>query len=96
MAVAAVVLPRDGGEHAQLVAAQVAVGNRDAVHVRVALQVQAVLQTQRTEFLFAQFARQTATDLVGILRDTFVDDALVDLIVLVHSGPQVLVKSAAS
>src|SRR5262249_13066902 len=60
--------------------------NRDAVHVRVALVIQTVLQAQRTELFLAQFARQTATNLVGVLRDAFIDDGLVVLIVLVHSG----------
>ena len=65
MAIAAVVLARDLGQHAHLVAAQIAVWDRNAMHVRVALHVQAVLQTQRTELLFAQFARQAAANLVA-------------------------------
>jgi hypothetical protein len=52
----------------------------------VALHVQAVLQPQRTEFFLAQLARQTPANLIGVLRDSFVNDSLVDLIVLVHSG----------
>ncbi len=83
--VAAVVLARDHGQHAQLVAAKVAVRNRDAVHVGVALHVQAVLQAQRAELFFAQFARQPATHLVSVLRDAFVDDRLVVLVVLIHA-----------
>jgi len=53
------------------------------VHVRVALVVQAVLQAQWTKLFFAQFARQAAANLVAVLRDAFVDDGLVVLIVLV-------------
>jgi hypothetical protein len=61
----------------------------------VALQVQTVLQAQRTELLFAQFARQAAANLVGVLRDPFIDDGLVVLIVLVHSGTPVFALHAA-
>lgn len=86
MAVAAIVLARDAGEHAQLDATEIAVGNRDAVHVGVALHVQAVLQPQRTELVLAQFAGQAAADLVAVLRDALVDDRLIVLVVLVHSG----------
>ncbi len=96
VAVTAVVFTRDGAEHAQLVAAQVAVRNRDAVHVRVTLHVQAVLQAQRPEFLFAQLARQTPAHLVAVLSDAFVDDFLVDLIVLIHSGAPVFSSSAST
>ncbi|CAB3774137.1 hypothetical protein LMG29542_07606 [Paraburkholderia humisilvae] len=82
--VAAVMLARDGREHAHLVAAQVAVRNRDPMHIRMALHVQTVLQAQRTELFFAQFARQPAANLIGVLRDAFIDDGLVVLIVLIH------------
>ncbi len=86
VAVAAIVLARDARQHAQLVTAQVSVRNRDAVHVSMALHVEPVLQAQRTELLFAQFARQTAANLVAILRDALIDECLVVLIVLIHSG----------
>jgi hypothetical protein len=86
VAIAAIVLARDARQHAHLVAAQVAVRNRDAVHVRMALHVQAVLQAQRKKLRFAQFARQPAPNPVTVLHDASVNDTLVVLIVLIHSG----------
>ena len=86
MTVAAVVFAGDARQHPELIAAQIAVRNRDAVHVRVALHVQAVLQAQRAELFFAQLARQPAAHLIAVLRDTLVDDRLVVLVVLIHSG----------
>ena len=49
MAVALVVVAGDVAEHAQLLRVQRAVGDRDAQHVGVELQVDAVHQPQRPE-----------------------------------------------
>ncbi len=57
-AVAAVELARDAGQRAQLLRAQLAVGNGDARHRRVALHVPAVLQAQRPEVVVGQLARR--------------------------------------
>ena len=84
MAVAAVVAARDVREHAQLARRQQAVGNRHAQHRRVALDVEAVLQPQRAEVVLGELAGQVAPRLVAELRDALVDDALVDLVVVVH------------
>jgi hypothetical protein len=62
----------------------------------VALQIQAILQAQRPEFFFAQFVRQTTAHLVAVLSDAFVDDFLVDLIVLIHSGAPVFSSSVST
>ena len=63
---------------------QQAVGNRDAQHRRVLLDVQAVLQPQRPELVLGQLAGQEAPGLVAELRDALVDDALVEWVVAVH------------
>ncbi|AID86653.1 hypothetical protein P797_27295 [Pseudomonas aeruginosa VRFPA04] len=68
--VAAVVVPGDVRQGAQLRRRQGAVGNRHAQHVGVLLQVQAVLQAQREELLLAQFAVEAAGDLVAELPTT--------------------------
>ncbi|MNJ76423.1 hypothetical protein D3C77_737000 [compost metagenome] len=52
MAVAAVPFAGDMRQRAQLARRQDAVGDRDAQHGRVALDVQAVLQAQNAEFIF--------------------------------------------
>jgi hypothetical protein len=44
------------------------------------------------KLLFAQFARQAAANLIGVLRDPFIDDGLVVLIVLVHSGTPIFLQ----
>ena len=69
VAVAAVVLPRDEGEHAQLRRVQRAVGDGDPQHVGVELQVDAVHQPQRLELVLGQLAGEAALDLAAELRD---------------------------
>ena len=87
MAVAAVILAGDMGERAQLGGRQEAVGDRHPQHRRVLLDVEAVLQPQRPELVLGQRARKKAARLVAELRDTLVDDALVEGIVPVHVTP---------
>jgi hypothetical protein len=52
----------------------------------MALHVQPVLQAQRHEFVFGQFVGDAALHLVAVLRDPFLDDEMVVLIVMVHRG----------
>ena len=86
MAVAAVVSPRDMGEPAQLLRRQRAVGNRDAEHVGVQLQIDAVLQPQHLEFVLGEFAGETALHLIAEFGDTLVDQRAVDFVVSVHDA----------
>ena len=58
VAVAAVVFARDEGQHAQLRRVERAIGNGDAQHVGVELQIDAVHQPQRLELVLGQLARQ--------------------------------------
>ena len=67
MAVALVVFARDVAEHAQLPRVQRAVGDGDAQHVGVKLQVDAVHQPERTELVLGDFAGQPPVDLVAEL-----------------------------
>ena len=75
MAVAAVVGARDVGEHAQLARRQRAVGNGDAQHVGVELQIEAVHQPQRLELVLGQLPGEAAAHLVAVLRDALVEEA---------------------
>jgi hypothetical protein len=85
VAVAAVVAAGDVGQLAQLRARiQHAVGHGDAQHRRMALDVEAVLQAQRAEFVVGQFAGFPAADLVAELLDALVDQLAVDGIVFIH------------
>ena len=85
VAVAAVVRARDVRERAQLARGEQAVGNRDAQHRRMALDVEAVLQAQRPELVLGQLAGEEAARLVAELRDPFVHHPLIDLVVLIHA-----------
>ena len=68
------------------VARQRAVGHRDAQHIGVQLQVEAVHQPQRLELVLGDLVRQPARDLVAELGDAGVDDRLVVLVVAVHQA----------
>ena len=84
VAIAAVVLAGDVGEHAHLRRRQQAVRDGDAQHVGMTLHVQAVLQAQRQEFFFGQLVGETAPYLVAVLGDAFTYDEMVVLVVTVH------------
>ncbi len=84
VAVAAVVAARDVGEFAQLPRRQDSVGNRDAQHRRIALDVEPVAQPQRLELLLRKLAGEEAARLIAELPDALVYQALVDLVVEVH------------
>ena len=66
--VAAVVAPRDMRKPPQLLGRQRAVGNCDAQHVSVKLQIDAVLQAQHLEFVLGEFAGQPALHLIAKFR----------------------------
>ena len=68
---------------------------RDAQHRRVPLDVEAVAQAQRPELLFRQLAREMPARLVAELRDTLLDEGLVELIVAVHAAPTIFARCAA-
>ena len=90
--VAAVVCARDAPQRAQLRGGKQPVRDRDAQHRRVALHVEAVLQSQRPEFVLGQFPGEVAARLVAELRHPLLDDAAVVGVVSVHgrivgSGP---------
>ncbi len=84
MAVAAVVAARDMRQPPQLLRRQRAVGNRDAEHVGVQLQIDAVLQPQHLEFVLGEFAGQPALHLVAKFRDAFVDQRAVEFVICIH------------
>ncbi len=86
MAVAAVVLPRDEGEHAELHRVQRAVGHRDPQHVGVELQVDAVHQPERLELVLGQVAGDPTLDLAAELGDPFGNELPVELVVAVHDS----------
>ena len=82
--VAAVEFAGDARQHAQLRRGQLAVRDGDARHRRVALDVPAVLQPQRPEFVVAQGAGEVALQLVAELRRALSDELLVEFGVGVH------------
>ena len=57
MAVIPVIVARDDGQLAQLTAIQLTIWNSHAQHVGMQLQVDSILQAERLELVFQQFAR---------------------------------------
>ncbi|MEY9499920.1 hypothetical protein ABIF33_008940 [Bradyrhizobium elkanii] len=74
------------GEPAQLLRRQRAVGDRDAEHVGVQLQVHAVLQAQDLEFVLGELAGKAAFHLVAKFRNTLVDQRAVEFVICIHDG----------
>jgi hypothetical protein len=83
---AAVVAARDVGELAQLAYREQAIGDRDAQHRRVALQVESVAQPQRLELVFRELARQVTARLVAELAHALVHEGLIEFVILVHGA----------
>ena len=86
MAVAAVVAARDMRQHAHLLGRQRAVGNGDPQHIGVQLQIDAVHQPQRLEFVLGQFAGQAAANLIAEFSDALIDERLVEIVVEIHGS----------
>ena len=84
MAVAAIVIARDLGELAHLARVEHAIGNGDAQHIGVELQVEAVHQAMRAELLLGQFAAEAARDLVAELLDARGDEGGVEIVIMIH------------
>ena len=72
------------GQDTQLGAVEFAIRHSHAQHGRIALQIPAVLQTQRAKFFLAELAIQTAGQLVAVLGGTLLHKAAVKVGVLVH------------
>ena len=85
MAEIAVVAPRHVRQHAHLRGRQRAVGNGDAQHVGVQLQIDSVHQPQRPEFVLGQFAGQPAPDLIAKLGDALSHQRAVEFVVEIHA-----------
>src|ERR1700722_11770710 len=84
MAVAAIVIPRDFGELAHLARIEHAIGNGDAQHIGVELQVEAVHQPMGAKLLFGQFAAEAARDLIPKLLDSRGDEGGVEIVIMIH------------
>ncbi len=85
MHVALVVLTGNQGQLAHLSGRNQAVGDGNAQHRRVALYIQAVLQTQRQEFALAQLASEKAAGLIAELLYAVLDDLLIIFVVDIHT-----------
>ena len=78
MGVVPVIAARDLGELAHLARRQLAIGNRDPQHRGVALDVESVLQAQRTELILGQASGEISAELVTVLADPLCDQLVVD------------------
>jgi hypothetical protein len=86
VAIAAVIDAGDVGELAHLPRGQRAVRDRNAQHVGVQLQIEAVHQPQRLEFVLGQLAADAAPDLVAELRHALAHELRVEFVVAVHES----------
>ena len=84
MSVIAIVLARDMREHPHLCGVQRAIGDGDAQHIGVKLEIEAVHQPERLELILCQLAGKAPLDLVAKLGDARVDHFLVVIVVSVH------------
>ena len=84
MAVAPVIFPGDVRQHPHLPPVKRAIGDGDAQHIGVQLQIEAVHQPQRLELILGQFARHPALGLVAEFIDAGVNDGLVNPVVTIH------------
>ena len=84
VAVVAVVAASDMRQRAQLVGGERAIGDGDAEHIGVQLQIDAVHEPQRLELFFRQFTGQAATHLVAELAHALGDQSAVEVVVDVH------------
>src|SRR3546814_3448713 len=85
------------GELAELTRRQRAVGHGDPQHIGMELQVDAVHQAQRLEFVLAELAGEPAPDLPAELLHALFHESPVEFVVAVHGeGPPQAARSAGS
>src|SRR5262245_61210098 len=84
MAVAAIPAPADHGELAELPWRQHAIGDGDAQHVSVQLQIEAIAQAQGAELVLGQLAGEPSLNLLAELRHTLTHEGVVELVITVH------------
>ena len=84
MAVSAVVFFGDVGQLPQLDGRQRAVGDCDAQHIGVKLQVESVHQPERLELFFRDFACEASGHLFAELGHPFPHEAVVKFVVTIH------------
>ena len=86
MAGAAIIAVGQKTEHAQLFGGQHAIRDRNPQHVGVKLKVEAVLQAQRLELVFAQLAGKAARHLIAKLLGACINERLIMGVIGVHWG----------
>ena len=84
MAVTFVPFVGNVGELAHLTGVQRTVGNSNTQHISMKLQIQAVHQAQRLEFIFSQRSVQTLCDLPAKLLNTVADKFIVEFSIEIH------------
>jgi hypothetical protein len=87
VSVVAVVALSDVGELAQLARRQQAIGNGNAQHRRIALDVETIPQPQGAELVLGKLAGKEALGLAAELPHALVYQPLIDLVVDVHIKP---------
>jgi hypothetical protein len=88
MSITAVIFVSDIAQHTHLCSIQSAIGDRDAQHIGVELEVEPVHQPQRLELILRQMAFDPAADLIAEFLDAGIDHRLVKLVIFIHQITQ--------
>ena len=84
MTVIAVIFAGDVREHPHLAAVQRAIGNGNAQHIGMQLQIQTVHQPQWLELVFRNLPRDTPVYLIAKFGNARIDDRLVEMVIFIH------------
>ena len=95
VAIPAVVFVRDIRQRVHLLAIERAIGDGDAQHIGMQLEIEPVHQPERLELVFGQLAFETTTRLVAEFLDAGIDHRLVVMIVFVHQITQLPISGSA-
>ncbi|MNE27524.1 hypothetical protein D3C80_1209370 [compost metagenome] len=96
VAITPVIFAGDMGQHPHLLRIQRTVGNGDAQHVGMELEIDAVHQAQRLERVLGQLAGQPALYLIAKLCHAAFNKCVIEFVVTVHILPQTAINAASA
>ncbi|MNV55075.1 hypothetical protein D3C71_1472980 [compost metagenome] len=96
VAVTPVIFAGDMGQHPHLLRIQRAVGNGDAQHIGMELEIDTVHKAQRLERVLGKLAGQPALDLIAKLCHAAFNKCVIELVVTVHILPQTAMNAASA
>ncbi len=96
VAIATIVLAGNVGQHPHLPRVQRSIGDCNAQHVGMQLEINAVHQTQWLERIFGQLTGQAALHLIAKLLHATFYESVVELVITVHDLPQTAINAASA